>query len=55
MITLLIPQTNISGSLLEHVYVRQEFLREVNSDVISICFSDYCEIKCAVNHLVDET
>ena len=37
--------THISGSLLDHVYIRQEFLKQVTSDVISIYFSDHDAIK----------
>ena len=33
--------THISGSLLDHVYIRQEFPKQVTSDVISIYFSDH--------------
>ena len=37
--------SQISGSLLDHVYIRQEFPKEVNTDVISIYFSDHDAIK----------
>ena len=37
--------THISGSLLDHVYIRQEFPKQVNSDVISIYSSDHDAIK----------
>ena len=37
--------THISGSLLDHVYIRQEFPKQVTSDVISIYFSDHDAIK----------
>ena len=37
--------THTSGSLLDHVYIRQEFPKQVTSDVISIYFSDHDAIK----------
>ena len=37
--------THISSSLLDHVYIRQEFPKQVTSDVISIYFSDHDAIK----------
>ena len=33
--------THISGSLLDHVYIRQEFPKQVTRDVVSIYFSDH--------------
>ena len=38
--------TYISGSLLNHVYIHQEFSKELNTqNVIYICFSDYDAVK----------
>ena len=37
--------THISGSFLDHFYIRQEFPKPVTSDVISIYFSDHNAIK----------
>ena len=40
--------THVSGPLLDHVYILQEFPKQVTSDVISIYFSDLDAIKFKV-------
>ena len=37
--------THISGFLFDHVYIHQEFPKQVNIDVISIYISDHNAIK----------
>ena len=44
--TIVAASTHISGSLLDHVYIHQEFTKELNmQNAINIYFSDHDAVK----------